>query len=141
MNQFLNNKEGLRAEHQKQQPILEEEFIPSAKSVIEVTRLYGDGTMYFLKINGERTGKEEWGSALQITNPGMKKITNRLQQCCNLEDDDLSNGNFMGLIIWRILCNNAVDEVVTTIIPASKHLIFNEIQELLNHNIQTVGKD
>ena len=138
---FINTSEGIREEHQKQTPLFEKEFIPSVKSPTEVTRLYKDGTLYFLKISAEEKGKEQWGASLRITKLGMEKIGTLLKHCCNLDSDDIKNGNYMGLVIWRVWCNNEIIELVTTLVPASKHVIFNEIQELVNHNIKPVAKD
>ncbi|WP_321372924.1 hypothetical protein [uncultured Draconibacterium sp.] len=134
MNSFIKNTDGLNPEHKNQLPVLEKEYQPPGVDRTEITRLYADGSLYFLFVTGERTGNEKWGAHLMVKKNAIDKIRNVIEESAELSSDELT-GNYKGLAIWRILYDNTINEVVTTIIPASKHIIFKEIQELINHNI------
>lgn len=141
MTKFIKNNKGLKPNHQQEDPLFEKIYFPSGTGDKLVSRVYSDGSLYYLTHRGKEEKPEEaWNLISFISEKGMSGIREKLAKCCTLRPLT-PKGNAMGAVVWLFPCANQIREHIITGIPEHEDLIFQEIDFLVNTNIQTIPQD
>lgn len=129
-------------EHENLNPLYEKNYFPPDYGLKQVSRLYGDGSLYFLsQLEDSNENEGKWGFISTVKNAGLQKIKSILRKANRLKSDEIKSGTVKGIIIWKIPANNEVIEITTTIIPDSKLTFLSEINNLVNNNLNTIPSD
>jgi len=129
-------------EHENLNPLYEKSYFPPDYGSKQVSRLYADGSLYYLThVDKSNEDEGKWGFISTVKNAGLQKIKAILSKSKRLKSDDIKSGKVKGIIIWKIPVNNKIFEIATTIIPESKLKILGEINNLVNNNLNTIPSD
>lgn len=139
MTEFLEYTAGLKLHHQKENPLFEKTYIPPLRGAKLVSRVYADGSLYYLsRENYPETleSKEtHWNFISSVSGIGIELIKNLLEKGCGINHEIPPSGNSMGAVMWKISCESGIREIVIPGIPSGKFRIFSDIDEAVNSNI------
>ena len=138
---FIKNTEGLEPHHQAEAPLFEKTYIPPSYGNHLVSRVYADGSLYYLSHarNDELTDPDEkWNYISSVSEKGVLEIRKILIKCGRLSVAASASANDSGAVIWKIPVEGEVRKFVLFGIPEGVLRIFHEIDLLVNTNIQTI---
>jgi hypothetical protein len=141
MIQFIKTTKGLKDVHQEEFPLFEKTYVPPGLGNKHISRLYADGSLYYLISSGrDENGheSENWNYISAVTENGLAGIQELLHSVCNLKINRNFSGNNMGAIIWKITCNNQVKEYIIAGLPDDDSKIFTDIDSLINFNMRII---
>ena len=141
MNQFLTVTKGLKDTHQEEFPLFEKTYVPPGMGNRHISRLYADGSLYYLisSISHENSDEpDRWNYISAVTERGMEGIRNLLASVCQLKINRNFSANNMGAIIWKVICDNQVKEFIIAGLPEKDNQIFTDIDTLINFNMQII---
>ena len=142
MTQFIKNNNGLKHNHQNETPLFEKNNIPPDYGSRLVSRVYADGSLYYLSQARESDSStdmdENWNFISTVSGSGINKIRKTLAKCCEMSSNIKSGGNIKGAVIWKIQCEKELMEIIIVGIPEEKYEIFDEIDNLISSNMLTI---
>ncbi len=142
MPQFIKNTEGLKHQHQEEIPLFEKTYIPPSFGNHLVSRVYADGSLYYLSHSGENNSRnnpdEKWNYISSVSENGVLGIRAILEKCNNLPIVVSTSANASGAVIWKIPQEDCIQKIVVFGVPEGALKIFNEIDILVNTNIQPI---
>lgn len=144
MTELLEYTTGLKLHHQKENPLFEKTYIPPLRGAKLVSRVYADGSLYYLSRENHPETMESpdlhWNYISLVSGKGMELIKNMLGIGCGINDQIPSSGNSMGAVMWKISCENGIREMIIPGIPSGKYRIFLDIDEAVNANIMKIDE-
>jgi len=141
MPQFIKNIEGLKPHHQGKTPLFEKTYIPPSFGNHLVSRIYADGSLYYLSHSGNEClndPDEKWNYISSISEKGVLGIRAILEKCCNLPIAASASANASGAVIWKIPREGQIQKIVLFGVPEGDLKIFHEIDLIVNTNIQPI---
>lgn len=126
------NIEGLKVEHKNEQPLFEKIYTPPAYGDKMVSRLYCDGTLYYLSPLGI------WTLISILTTEGLNEMNKVLKDCFQLSTTKVSDGNIQGSISWKLFSKNEMKEIIISGLPDKDFDYFQKIENILNTKMQTI---
>lgn len=141
MIQYIKTTKGLKDIHQEEFPLFEKTYVPPGFGNKHISRLYADGSLYYLISSGKDehgNDSEKWNYISAVTENGLPEIKNLLDTVCKLKVNRNFAGNNMGAIIWKIACENQVKEYIIAGLPDDDSKIFTEIDTLINFNMRLI---
>ncbi|MBN2635899.1 MAG: hypothetical protein JXR61_06490 [Prolixibacteraceae bacterium] len=142
MNQFIDIKKGLKEDHLSASPLFEKIYTPPGYGNDMISRLYNDGSLYYLVSTPGSSNNSEhdssWGYVSSIDNEGVMKIVDLLKQCCEIDFNEKAPGNLPGLVKWKFLCYDTIKQVDVKGIPDGDEKLFNKIDYLVSTHITKV---
>ena len=132
---------GLRPQHKLEFPLFEKIYIPSGHGDQLVSRLYSDGSLYYLshaKANCVNNDDEKWNFISTISEKGINGILAVLEKCRETAIPEQLDGNSPGVIIWKFPTNGQILKMTIPVIHGVELKIFDEIEVLINSNIQPI---
>jgi len=136
---------GLKPQHRLEFPLFEKTYIPSDHGDHLVSRLYADGSLYYLsqaKTNCVNSEDEKWNFISTISEKGIAEILSVLEKCRETAIPEQPDGNNPGSIIWKFAKNNGqILKMTIPVIHGVELKIFDEIEVLINSNIQPIPRD
>lgn len=141
MPHLIKNTEGLKPHHQVENPLFEKTYVPPGFGNHLVSRLYADGSLYYLSHSGNNClndPDEKWNYISSVSEKGVTGIRAILEKCCELAETTPASANDAGAVIWKIPCEGKNHKIVIPGIPEGDLQIFHEIDLLINTNIQTI---
>lgn len=142
MPQFIKNIKGLKPHHQQEIPLFEKTYIPPSIGNHLISRVYADGSLYYLSHSGESTclndADEKWNYISSVSEKGVLGIRAILEKCCNLPIAVSTSANSSGAVIWKIPQEGRIQKIVVFGVPEGDLKIFDEIDILVNTNIQPI---
>jgi hypothetical protein len=142
MPQLIKNIEGLKPQHQVEIPLFEKTYVPPSFGNHLVSRVYADGSLYYLSHSGENTclndPDEKWNYISSVSEKGVLGIRAIFDKCHNLPIAASTSANASGAVIWKIPCKGQIMKIVLYGIPEGDLKIFNDIDFLVNTNIQPI---
>lgn len=141
MPHLIKNIEGLKPQHQVEVPLFEKTYIPPSFGNHLVSRIYADGSLYYLSHsgnNGLNDPDEKWNYISSVSVKGVLGIRDILEKCCNLPIAASTSANASGAVTWKIPCEGRIQKIVLFGVPEGDLKIFNEIDLLVNKNIQPI---
>ncbi|NQU52324.1 MAG: hypothetical protein HQ522_07265, partial [Bacteroidetes bacterium] len=116
MIQFIQNNNDLKLNHQNETPLFEKINIPPDYGSRLVSRVYTDGSLYYLSQARESDSSmdmnESWNFISTVSASGINKIRKTLAKCCEIKSNVKPGGNIKGAVIWNIQCKNELHEIV-----------------------------
>lgn len=144
MPHLIKTIEGLKPQHRLEFPLFEKTYIPSAYGDQLVSRLYADGSLYYLshaKTNCLNNEDEKWNFISTISEKGIAGILLVLEKCKKTAIPEQLEGNNSGAIIWKFPDNGQILRMTIPVILEGELKIFNEIDLLMNTNIQPIPRE
>lgn len=142
MTQFYQNSNGIKSHHHQESLLFEKEYFPPDYGEKLISRLYSDGSLYYLS-QVEKSHSDDivkkWNFISTVSEKGLKQILAILKKCCKVSTEVKVSGNSTGTVIWRIQCTKKVKEIIILGIPDIKHKYFIDIDNLVNANMQTIS--
>jgi len=142
MNQFIDIKKGLKEDHLSVSLLFEKVYTPPGYGNEMISRLYNDGSLYYLVSNPDSSTNSEqdssWAYVSSIDNEGIIMIKNLLKKCCEIDFNEKAPGNLPGLVKWKFLCDNKIKQVDVKGIPEGDEKLLNEIDTLVSTHIAKV---
>jgi hypothetical protein len=141
MIQLIKTTSGLKDIHQEELPLFEKTYVPPGIGNKHISRLYADGSLYYLISSGrEENGheSERWNYISSVTENGLSGIKDLLNVVCNIKVNRNFAANNMGAIIWKITCDNQIKEYIIAGLPEEENKIFTEIDSLINFNMRII---
>lgn len=142
MPQFIKNIKGLKPYHQEEIPLFEKTYIPPSIGNHLISRVYADGSLYYLSHSGESTcvndTDEKWNYISSVSEKGVLGIRAILEKCCNLPIAVAASANSSGAVIWKIPQEGRIQKIAVFGVPEGDLKIFDEIDFLVNTNIQPI---
>jgi len=142
MPQFIKNIKGLKPQHQEEIPLFEKTYIPPSIGNHLVSRVYADGSLYYLSHSGESSclndTDEKWNYISSVSEKGVLGIRDILKKCYNLPLAVSAVANASGATIWKIPRDGRILRIEIFGVPEGDLKIFNEIDFLINTNIQLI---
>jgi len=138
---LVKNIEGLKPQHQEELPLFEKTYVPPSYGNHLVSRVYADGSLYYLSHSGDNClndPDEKWNFISSVSEKGVFGIRAILEKCNNLPIASSSSANTSGAFIWKIPREGQIQKIVLFGLPEGELKIFNEIDLLVNTNIQTI---
>ncbi len=136
------NIEGLKTKHQAELPLFEKTYIPPSYGDHLLSRVYADGSLYYLSHSGENhclnDPDERWNYISSISEKGVLGIRALLDKCGNLPIAASMSANASGAFTWKIPREDHIQRIVLFGLPDEDLKIFDEIDLLVNTNIQTI---
>ncbi len=136
MVQFLGNKTGLREAHQGEDPLFEKKYVLPESEKKLVSRLYPDGSLYYLTDREEVPRGEKiraaWNLVSTVHEDGARQVKEKLQQCCREEFSAEDPEDIPGTTSWRFFCGGKLREVIIKGTPEGKATVFLEIDHLIS---------
>ena len=133
---------GLQKEHKNQFPIFEKKYTPPGGGKELVSRLYKDGSLYYLTDNKDEkdTGnfKPAWGFISSVYPEGVKQIEKKLSDLCNQTLKQKDKGNAPGATSWKYFCDGKLTEIIVRGIPENEENVFLEIDQLISSNMSKI---
>lgn len=144
MTEFVEYTAGLKLHHQKENPLFEKTYIPPLRGAKLVSRVYADGSLYYLSRENPPENLESppqhWNYISSVSGKGTELIKEMLVLCCSMNAEIPSSGNSMGAVMWKISCKNGIREMIIPGIPSGKYRIFLDIDEAINANIMKIDE-
>jgi len=141
MPHLIKNTEGLKPQHQKEAPLFEKTYVPPSFGNHLVSRLYSDGSLYYLSHTGNNClndPDEKWNYISSVSEKGILEIRAILEKCCNLPIAASASANASGAVIWKIPREGQIQKIELFGVPEGDLKIFTEIDLLINTNIQPI---
>lgn len=141
MPHLIKNIEGLKPQHQEEVPLFEKTYIPPSFGNHLVSRVYADGSLYYLSHSGNNClndPNEKWNYISSVSEKGVLGIGSILEKCSNLPIAASTSANASGAVIWKIPREGHIQKIVLFGVLEGDLKIFNEIDFLVNTNIQTI---
>lgn len=139
---LVKNIEGLKPQHQAEVPLFEKTYVPPSFGNHLVSRVYADGSLYYLSHSGENhclnNPDEKWNYISSVSEKGVIGIRAILAKCSNLPIAASTSANASGAVIWKIPREGHIQKIVLFGVPEGESKIFNEIDFLVNTQIQTI---
>jgi hypothetical protein len=138
---LVKNTEGLKPKHQGEAPLFEKTYIPPSFGNHLVSRVYADGSLYYLSHTGNNClndPDEKWNYISSVSEKGVFGIRVILERCSKLPMTASTSANASGAVIWKIPREGQIQKFVLFGVPEGDLKIFNEIDLLVNTNIQTI---
>ncbi|HCY41492.1 MAG TPA: hypothetical protein DHV48_09080 [Prolixibacteraceae bacterium] len=139
MTEFIQNTTGLKPQHQQEAPLFEKTYIPPQWGAKLVSRMYADGSLYYLSRESHpetvESPDQHWNYISSVSEKGILLIKNMLEIGCGITDEIPLSGNSMGVVKWKIRHKNEIREIIIPGIPSGKFRIFTDIDEAVNSNI------
>lgn len=132
---------GLKPQHRLEFPLFEKTYIPSDYGDQLVSRLYADGSLYYLshtKTNCLNNEDEKWNFISTISEKGIAEILSVLEKCKKITIPEQIAGANSGAIIWKFPDNGQILKMTIPVIQEGELKIFNEIEIIMNSNIQPI---
>ena len=141
---LVKNTKGLKPQHQAEAPLFEKTYVPPSFGNHLVSRVYADGSLYYLSHSGTNTcmnnPDEKWNYISSVSEKGILGIRDILDNCSKLPTASPTLANVSGAIIWKIPREGQIQKFVIFGVPEGDFKIFNEIDLLVNTNIQTIPR-
>ena len=145
MTQLISTIEGLKPRHQQEFPLFEKTYIPPSYGNPLVSRIYADGSLYYLSqtvnVENDSEAGKKWKFISAVTEKGLVQLKTLLTEAFKLENKNPPSGNSMGSCIWKMVRDNQIKETIVLGIPAGSYKIFDEIDSAINFNIQPVASE
>jgi len=141
MQLLIKNTEGLKPQHQVEPPLFEKTYVPPSFGNHLVSRVYADGSLYYLSHSGNNgldDPDEKWNYISSVSEKGILGIRNILENCDNLAIAASTSANDSGAVIWKIPCKGRIRKFVIFGVPDGDLNILHEIDLLVNTNIQPI---
>ena len=142
MDQFIEIKKGLKEEHININPLFEKVYMPPGYGEDMISRLYNDGSLYYLIKDSNPSENEKqdssWGYISYIEEEGMNMILILIERCCEINFREKMQGNLPGLIRWKLLCNNRIKQVDVRGIPSGDEKLLAEIDDIVSTRIAKI---
>jgi hypothetical protein len=141
MSLLIKNTEGLKPQHQVEPPLFEKTYIPPSIGNHLVSRVYADGSLYYLSHSGNNClddPDEKWNYISSVSEKGVLGIRAILEKCCNLPIAVAASANSSGAVIWKIPQEGHIQKIAVFGVPEGNLKIFDEIDFLVNTNIQPI---
>lgn len=139
MNQFIDIKKGLKEEHQNARPLFEKVYTPPGYGNDMISRLYNDGSLYYLVSDPNFPKKyvqeSAWRYISNVDTEGIISIKNLLKKCCEIDFQEKAPGNLPGLVTWKFFCDNKIKQVDIKGIPKGDEKYFDKIDNLVSTHI------
>lgn len=143
MPHLIKTIEGLKPQHRLEFPLFEKTYIPSGYGDQLVSRLYADGSLYYLshaKTNCLNNEDEKWNFISTISEKGIAGILLVLEKCKKTAIPEQLEGNNSGAIIWKFPDNEQILKMTIPVIQEGEIKIFDEIEVIMNSNIQPIPR-
>ncbi|BBE17114.1 hypothetical protein AQPE_1263 [Aquipluma nitroreducens] len=141
---LVKNTKGLKPQHQAEAPLFEKTYVPPSFGNHLVSRVYADGSLYYLSHSGESSclndADEKWNYISSVSEKGVLGIRVILEKCRNLPIAASTSANASGAVIWKIPLEGRIQKIEVFGVPEGDLKIFNEIDLLVNTNIQTIPR-
>ncbi len=134
--QFIETTEGLKAEHKNISPLLEKVFCPPQSITCETSRVYPDGSLYFLM--EDEAGKQMWGLLTTVKPAGLKQLEDLFDACCAIKTPPDANQNDLGSTIYRFNSSKCQKEVLIRGISYGKYEELMEVTNIINGNLMPI---
>lgn len=141
MPHLIKTIKGLKPQHRLEFPLFEKTYIPSGHGDQLVSRLYADGSLYYLshaKTNCLNNEDEKWNFISTISEKGINGILSVLEKCRETAIPEQPDGNNPGAITWKFANNGQILKMTIPLIHGGELKIFDEIEVLINSNIQPI---
>ncbi len=138
---LIKNIEGLKPQHLEETPLFEKTYIPPSFGNHLVSRVYADGSLYYLSHTGNNClndPDEKWNYISSVSEKGILGIRDILKKCSKLPIAASMSANAMGAFTWKIPREGHIQKIVLFGIPEGDLKIFAEIDILVNTNIQPI---
>lgn len=138
---LVKNIQGLKPKHQEELPLFEKAYVPPSFGNHLVSRVYADGSLYYLSHSGNNClndPDEKWNYISSLSEKGVFGICAILEKCSNLPIAASTSANASGAVIWKIPHEGQIQKIILFGVPEGDLKIFNEIDLLVNTNIQTI---
>lgn len=138
---LVKNIQGLKPKHQEELPLFEKAYVPPSFGNHLVSRVYSDGSLYYLSHSGNNClndPDEKWNYISSVSEKGVLGIRAILEKCSNLPIAASTSANASGAVIWKIPRAGQIQKIVLFGVLGGDLKIFNEIDLLVNTNIQTI---
>jgi hypothetical protein len=136
MTHFIENKKGLKDKHKEEDPLFEKKYLLSEDGKKMVSRLYRDGSLYYLTdkkdVSGGEKIKSSWNCVSTVHEEGARMVKDKLQECCQTDFSTKDEENYPGATSWRFLCGDKFREIIIKGTPEGKEQIFSEIDYLIS---------
>jgi len=136
------NTEGLKPKHQEELPLFEKTYVPPSYGNHLVSRIYADGSLYYLSHSGENhclnDPDEKWNYISSVSEKGVLGIRGLLEKCRNLPIAASTSSNASGAVTWKIPREGQIQKIVLFGDPEGDLKIFDDIDTLVNTNIQSI---
>ena len=142
MTTFLQNNNGIKSHHHLESLLFEKEYFPPDYGSKLISRLYLDGSLYYLSQVEKSHGNdivEKWNFISTVSEKGLKQILANIKKCCKVKNEVKVSGNSVGTAIWRLQCTKKVKEIIVLGIPDNKLKYLIEIDNLVSANMQTIS--
>jgi hypothetical protein len=133
---LIKNTDGLKPQHISEMPLFEKVYTPLEYGDKLVSRVYNDGSLYYLtqdRENFEYVVKgEEWKFIGYLSEKGIKEIKLKIDAICkNILPISLQNNAFYELH-WKMNCKGEMHEFVISDVSHDQNEMFDEITEIVN---------
>jgi len=132
MSELYKNNKGLKEKHKKEQPLFEKTYTPPSYGDKMVSRLYRDGSLYFL------SPQKTWAVISVLTSEGLDEMNIVLAKCYQLKTRHVRDGNIQGSVSWKLFPENEMKEIFVVGIPDKGFDAFQKINHILNTKMQTI---
>lgn len=136
MVQLIQVTDGLKDEHVSDKPLLEKTYIPPQYGERLVSRIYDDGSLYYLsetetRDNGIKTDGK-WNFITKISDKGIEKINNKLEKCRSFKSVIRNDRISLGEFVWKIKMDSGYKVLLVFGIPEGRYNVLNEIEDVIN---------
>ena len=127
--------EGLRTEHTTGAPLVE--MVSCAPGGVCLTsRVYRDGTLYYLAEEPGGGAPTRWNPIAQLTAEGTQSLEDLYVELCGRTDPVL--GNDAGSVLHRVTSPGCTQEFVVTGVPEGDLARISEATDIINRSVRPI---
>jgi hypothetical protein len=136
---FLPISAGLTPAHRHEAPLFEKTYVPPRQGARLVSRVYADGSLYYLSQAREPGGADDadktWNAISRLTDKGLSDLREALEACCKIESNPRLDA---GTVVWKVSCAGRIHEVVVSGVPEGNEKRFDRVDAILNTSLRPI---
>lgn len=136
MKQFIENNTGLKDKHKKEEPLFEKKYVHPGSNKEMVSRLYGDGSLYYLtdpkEVSRGENIRAAWNLVSSVHDEGAQLVRGKLEQCCQKDFSENRGEVEPGSTSWKFYCGDDLREVIIKESQEGEAKRFTEVDQIIS---------
>ncbi len=137
---YIEVSDGIQPAHQSQSPVLEQVLCAPEKDGCETSRIYPDGSLYFLVSPSDSIPDPLWVRITRIKPTGVAEILALLERICAVAQEPTPQGGDQGSATYRIHTDHCERELLITGVPSGAFQDLAQLPTLINGNLLPLGE-